>query len=75
MRGWLMAVTLDANGNYASMERVMPSHKFSNPVDIEFGPEGDLYMLEYGSGWFTQNDDARLVRIEYNGGTANRSFR
>ena len=46
----------------------MPSYKFSNPMDMEFGPEGDLYMLEYGSGWFTQNDDARLVRIEYNGG-------
>ncbi|GAB3908801.1 hypothetical protein GCM10028803_45130 [Larkinella knui] len=68
MRGWLMAVSLDKDGHYASMERVMPSYKFSNPVDIEFGPEGDLYMLEYGSGWFTQNDDARLVRIEYNGG-------
>ncbi|MDB5243729.1 MAG: cytochrome, partial [Spirosoma sp.] len=68
MRGWLMAVTMDAAGNYVSMERVMPSYKFSNPVDMEFGPEGDLYMLEYGSGWFTQNDDARLVRIEYNGG-------
>ncbi|WP_332367554.1 PQQ-dependent sugar dehydrogenase [Spirosoma telluris] len=68
MRGWLMAVTLDASGNYKSMERVMPSYKFSNPMDMEFGPEGDLYMLEYGSGWFTQNDDARLVRIEYNGG-------
>jgi cytochrome c len=68
MRGWLMAVTLDKDGNYASMERVMPSYKFSNPMDMEFGPEGDLYMLEYGSGWFTQNDDARLVRIEYNGG-------
>lgn len=68
MRGWLMAVTLDAAGNYASMERVMPSYKFSNPMDMEFGPEGDLYMLEYGSGWFTQNDDARLVRIEYNSG-------
>ncbi len=68
MRGWLMAVTLDAAGNYVSMERVMPNYKFSNPMDMEFGPEGDLYMLEYGSGWFTQNDDARLVRIEYNGG-------
>ncbi|QMU26940.1 ThuA domain-containing protein [Adhaeribacter radiodurans] len=68
MRGWLMAVTLDKEGNYSSMERIMPSYKFSNPVDIEFGPEGDLYMLEYGSGWFTQNDDARLVRIEYNAG-------
>lgn len=68
MRGWLMAVTLDASGNYVSMERVMPSYKFSNPMDMEFGPDGDLYMLEYGSGWFTQNDDARLVRIEYNAG-------
>ncbi|WP_229311072.1 ThuA domain-containing protein [Larkinella soli] len=68
MRGWLMAVTLDASGNFGSMERIMPSYKFSNPTDLEFGPEGDLYLLEYGSGWFTQNDDARLVRIEYNGG-------
>ena len=25
-------------------------------------------MLEYGSGWFKGNPDARLVRIEYNGG-------
>ena len=68
MRGWLMAVTLDKDGQYAGMERVMPSYKFSNPTDMEFGSEGDLYMLEYGSGWFTQNDDARLIRIEYNGG-------
>ncbi|HEV7347321.1 ThuA domain-containing protein [Telluribacter sp.] len=68
MRGWMMAVTLDGDGNYASMERVMPSYKFSNPTDMEFGSDGDLYMLEYGSGWFTQNDDARLIRIEYNGG-------
>jgi cytochrome c len=68
MRGWMMAVTLDAEGNYVRMERFMPSYKFSNPMDMEFGPEGDLYLLEYGSGWFTQNDDARLVRIEYNGG-------
>jgi cytochrome c len=25
-------------------------------------------MLEYGTGWFQGNDDARLIRIEYNGG-------
>ena len=37
-------------------------------MDMEFGPNGDLYVLEYGSGWFQKNDDARLVRIEYNGG-------
>ncbi|CAN5327712.1 ThuA domain-containing protein [soil metagenome] len=71
MRGWIIAVTMDDEGNYVSMERFMTGHKFSNPVDLEFRPEGDLYMLEYGSGWFTQNDDARLVRIEYNSGNRN----
>lgn len=68
MRGWIMAVSFDKDGNYASMERFMPSYKFSNPMDMEFADNGDLYMLEYGSGWFTANDDARLIRIEYNGG-------
>ncbi len=68
MRGWIMAVSLDKDGNYKSMERFMPSHKFSNPMDMEFAENGDLYMLEYGSGWFSANDDARLIRIEYNGG-------
>ena len=68
MRGWIMSVTLDKDGNYVSMERFMPSYKFSNPMDMEFSADGDLYMLEYGSGWFSANDDARLIRIEYNGG-------
>ncbi|HOY19975.1 MAG TPA: ThuA domain-containing protein [Haliscomenobacter sp.] len=68
MRGWIMAVTMDKEGNFVSMERFMPSHKFSNPIDMEFNADGDLYMLEYGTGWFQGNDDARLIRIEYNGG-------
>ncbi len=63
-----MSITMDKEGNLASMERFMPSYRFSNPMDMEFASNGDLYMLEYGSGWFTANDDARLIRIEYNGG-------
>jgi len=68
MRGWIMAVSMDSAGDFASMERFMPSHRFSNPVDMEFGPSGDLYVLEYGTGWFQGNEDARLVRIEHNAG-------
>jgi cytochrome c len=68
MRGWIMAVTMDANGDLASMERFMASHKFANPIDMEFAPSGDLYLLEYGTRWFQGNEDARLVRIEYNAG-------
>ncbi len=68
MRGWIMAVTMNEAGDYVSMDPVMPSHKFSNPMDMAFAADGDLYMLEYGTGWFQANDDARLIRIEYNGG-------
>ena len=68
MRGWIMDVTMAPNGDLVSMERFMPSEKFSNPIDMQFGPNGDLYMLEYGTAWFQGNDDARLVRIEYAAG-------
>ncbi len=68
MRGWIIAVTMDEQGNFVSMERFMASHKFSNPMDMAFGPNGDLYILEYGTRWFQGNDDARLVRIEYTAG-------
>ncbi|MEJ0103985.1 MAG: PQQ-dependent sugar dehydrogenase [Bacteroidota bacterium] len=68
MRDWIMAVTLNENGTYKSMEKFLPGMPFSHPIDMQFGPEGDLYVIEYGTGWFQGNDDARLVRIEYNGG-------
>jgi cytochrome c len=68
MRGWIMAVTMDEAGNYVSMEPFMGSHKFSNPMDMAFSKDGDLYLLEYGTGWFQGNPDARLVRIEYTAG-------
>jgi cytochrome c len=68
IRGWIMSVTMDEEGNYVSMERFMPSYKFSNPMDMVFADNGDLYMLEYGTGWFKANDDARLIRIEFNAG-------
>lgn len=68
MRGWIMAVTLDEQGNYQSMEPFLPDENFSSAIDMKFSPEGDLYVLEYGSAWFRGNDNARIVKIEYNGG-------
>ena len=68
MRHWIMAVSMDAKGDLMSIERFMPSAKFSAPIEMEFAPSGDMYVLEYGTVWFKGNDDARLVRIEYNAG-------
>ena len=68
MRHWIMAVTMAPNGDLVSIERFMPSAKFSAPIEMELAPSGDLYILEYGTLWFQGNDDARLVRVEYNAG-------
>ena len=68
MRGWLMAVTMDKDGNYKSMEQELPNENFSSVIDMQFSPDGDLYFLEYGSAWFKGNANSALVRIEYNAG-------
>ncbi|MGH7604069.1 MAG: ThuA domain-containing protein [Gemmatimonadaceae bacterium] len=68
MRHWIMSVSMDSTGDLKSIERFMPNASFSAPIEMEFAPNGDLYMLEYGTAWFQGNPDARLVRIEYNAG-------
>ena len=68
MRDWIMSVTMDENGDYKEMERFVPSLTFSAAIDIKFGPNGDLYILEYGDAWFRKNANSRLVKLEYNGG-------
>jgi cytochrome c len=68
IRGWIKAITLQPNGDFDKMEPFLPSIKFNSPIDMETGPDGRIYVLEYGSGWFTKNKDAGLARIDYNRG-------
>ena len=68
MRNWIRLLTLDENGNIMDIEPFMDGTEFNNIMDMSFGPDGKLYMLEYGTKWFSKNMDARLVRIDYNRG-------
>ncbi|TJZ52516.1 c-type cytochrome [Sphingobacterium olei] len=68
VRGWVKVVTMLPNGDFDKMEPFMPSTKLASPIDMELGPDGKIYILEYGSGWFSENADAALSRIDYNGG-------
>ena len=68
MRGWIMAVEMDANGDYVGMEPFLPGENFSSAIDMQFSPDGRLYVLEYGSAWFRGNENAQIKRIDYNGG-------
>ena len=68
IRGWIMAVTMDNEGNLETIEPFMPHADFHSPIDLKMGPDGHLYVLEYGTGWFTRNPDAGLFRIDFNPG-------
>ncbi|MCM4170141.1 PKD domain-containing protein [Arenibacter sp. TNZ] len=68
IRGWMMAVSLFPNGEFNKMEPFADHIKVNNLIDMEVGPDGRVYLLEYGSGWFSKNDDSALSYIEYNGG-------
>ena len=65
MRDWIYVVTLDENQNYVKAESFMPNSEFSHPMDMFFGKDGKMYVLEYGQKWNVQNIDARLSRINF----------
>jgi len=68
MRGWIKVVSFDEDLKFSKMEDFLPGIVLNNPVDMIFSPGGELYLLEYGTLWFAQNLDARLVHIKYTAG-------
>ena len=65
-RDYIKAMTMK-KGELVSIEDVVSSIVVDNPMDMEFGPDGALYVLEYGDGYFGENPDAQLSRIDYIG--------
>ncbi|WP_432476620.1 PQQ-dependent sugar dehydrogenase [Nocardioides sp. GXQ0305] len=72
-RDYVKAMLLDRAGELVGIEPVVDSIVTDNPMDMEFGPNGALYVLEYGDGYFAENPDAQLSRIDFIGEGGNRS--
>lgn len=72
-RDYVKGMRLGEDGELVSIEPVIDSLVTDNPMDLEFGPDGALYILEYGDGYFRENPDAQLARIDYIGPGGNRS--
>nr|WP_218566574.1 PQQ-dependent sugar dehydrogenase [Vallicoccus soli] len=56
---------LDRRGGLADIREFGYTGIVDNPMDMEFGPDGALYVLEYGDGFFSENPDAQLSRIDF----------
>ncbi|HVX49585.1 MAG TPA: ThuA domain-containing protein [Chitinophagaceae bacterium] len=68
IRGWIKVVTMLPDGQFDKMEPFMEHTQLHNCIDMEVGPDGRIYLLEYGTGWFQKNPDAGLSVIEYTAG-------
>jgi cytochrome c len=47
-------------------EEVFANMNFYRPIDLETGPDGALYIINY-AGWFNSNENTNIARIEYVG--------
>ena len=67
----------DPDGEVTKIEDFLPNASLNsagmppwdNVIDFEFGPDGSLYVLDYGDGFFRPNPDAGLYRVDYVVGT------
>ncbi|MDX2303470.1 MAG: PQQ-dependent sugar dehydrogenase [Microscillaceae bacterium] len=64
-RSWIKVFTLDKDGKLLQMEPFLDNISWSKPIDIKFGPDGAMYVLEYGNQYFMDNPDARLTKIVF----------
>ena len=66
-RYYLKEISRDDEGNVLDIGSFLPDEEFDYPIDMEYGPDGSLYLLEWGAGFGT-GGDAGLYRIDYTGG-------
>jgi glucose/arabinose dehydrogenase len=63
-RKWIKTITVNADGTPGAIESFPWTG--TQVMDMEFGPDGALYVLDYGDGgYFTGNERSALYRIEY----------
>ena len=66
-RNWVKQVVLDDEGKPLRALRFAPKRGLAGPIDLELGPDGSLYVLEWGGQGipFGNPTAAKVVRFTY----------
>jgi glucose/arabinose dehydrogenase/type 1 glutamine amidotransferase len=68
-RGWIKEITVGPNGERGAIRPFFDSMDLQRPMHVKFGPEGSLYVLDYGSGpFFGGSEDSALYRVDFTRG-------
>ncbi|KAF4407636.1 PQQ-dependent sugar dehydrogenase [Streptomyces lycii] len=62
-RRWIRRIEHTAGGTVQSINTFPWSG--TQIMDLAFGPDGALYVLDYGTGWFGGDENSALYRIEH----------
>jgi PGF-CTERM protein len=63
--GRINYVSFDDEGTAMEIDPFLPDIPFESPMDVAVGPDGALYVAEWGSGYEAPNDDSGIYRIEH----------
>ena len=66
-RPYMKWARMDGDSKLVGIEEFTKALSYKRPVDMVFGKDGALWMLEYGDTWGA-NKDAKLLRISYQSG-------
>ncbi|WP_419998629.1 ThuA domain-containing protein [Streptomyces boninensis] len=64
-RNYVKEMRFDKDGKVLKINDFLDSLKFNKPMDMTFGPDGSMYVLEWGSEFGGGNSDSGLYRIDY----------
>ncbi len=65
--GRLFAVGVDG-GEVDGVERALEELSFKRPHALRFGPDGALYVIDWGSGFGGDNTDSGVYRVDHRAG-------
>ncbi|GIE76400.1 glycosyl hydrolase [Actinoplanes philippinensis] len=63
-RRWIKSIDVNADGSAGQISDF--PWRGTQIMDSAFGPDGALYVLDYGTGWGSGDASSALYRIEYN---------
>ncbi|MEO3746440.1 ThuA domain-containing protein [Plantactinospora sp. B5E13] len=64
-RNYVKEVHFDPATTVTRTNPFLPAGNFNKPMDMEFGRDGSLYLLEWGTNFGGGNSDSGLYRIDY----------
>ncbi len=67
-RNYIKEVKIDDDGSVLKINPFLASFQFNRPIDLKIGPDGAIYVIEWGTGFNGSNPDAKISRIDYVGG-------